>query len=246
MSELIDHDTWNYSLPKLPRASTIKLDAIYGVLPFDGVRNPSSRSSASHKIFMPYKTAANDWSPKVGICESGAEMAVALEALIRPDVYNVSFQPVTVALGDECGKARHYTHDVLITFKNGHRRLVFVRNGASLAKPRTTRDIDRVIKASKDDADDVIVVNASDYTRQRRENLFRMHHFVFQPDPEADDIVLHAARNLETLWHMRDLFPATPLGPDRVFRSCYRLVARDQMHANLDHVLWEHSRIEVS
>jgi hypothetical protein len=45
-------------------------------------------------------------------------------------------------------------------------------------------------------ADDLIVVNASNFSRQRRENLFRMHAFVFDPDPEADEIVLATAVTL--------------------------------------------------
>lgn len=92
----------------------------------------------------------------------------------------------------------------------------------------------------------MIVVNASDYTRQRRENLFRMHQFVFEHDDEADELVLWTARRLKTLWLMRDLFQPASIAQARVFRTCYRLVARRQMHANLDQVLWENSRVEVA
>lgn len=38
-----DNDTWLYSPHKLPKMDAIELGEIYGVLPFDGVRNPSSR-----------------------------------------------------------------------------------------------------------------------------------------------------------------------------------------------------------
>ena len=106
MSEnVIDHDTWNTAPPKLPKASKIKLGPICGVLPFDGVRNPSSRSAVSHKIFMPYETEANNWQPKVGVAESAAEMAVALQALISPDLYDLQFQPETARFKDAaCAK----------------------------------------------------------------------------------------------------------------------------------------------
>lgn len=247
MFVVIDHDSWQYSPPKLPKASKIELPEIDGVLPFDGVRNPSARSSASHKVHITYKTAANAWQPKVGIGESAAEIAVAHEALVCPSLYDLHFQPMTVHFRDEEGVSRQYTHDVLLTFRNGRRRLVFVRNKASLSKPRTVREIEAIRAATpRTAANDMIVVNADDYSRQRRENLFRMHHFVFSPDAEADDIVWHTARRLRTLWFMHDLFPHVPIDRKRVFAACYRLVAQRKLHANLDQVLWEHSRIKVS
>lgn len=246
MSETVEHDAWNYSIPKLPQASTIKLPRIQGVLSFDGVRNPSSRSATSHKIFMTYATEANDWQPKVGMGESSAEIAVALEALISPNVCDLRFQPFTVKYRE--GTSTHsYTHDLLITFRHGHRRVVFVRNESSLSKPRTTRQIKAIVAATpKQLADDMIVVNANAYTRQRRENLFRMHRFVFEPDQEADEVVLDIARHLKTLWYMHDLFPHAPISQARVFRACYRLVAQRQMHTNLDQVFWEHSKVTVA
>lgn len=247
MSSNVDHDTWNTSIPKLKKASKIKLAPIHGVMPFDGVRNPSARSSVSQKVFLTYRTAANEWRPKVGIGESAAEIAVALEALMAPTTHDLHFQPLTVGFRDEDGRSRSYTHDILITFTNGHRRLVFVRNGSSLSKPRTWREINAIVAATpKAAADDLVVVNANDYSRQRRDNLIRMHNFVFHPDPEADNIVLSAARSLKTLWHMQDLFPHVPISQRRAFGACHRLIASGAMRANLDHVLWEYPRIEVA
>jgi hypothetical protein len=242
-----DNDTWRYAPQKLPRMSPIELDAIHGVLGFDGVRNPSSRSNTSHKLFMPYRTPANDWVPRVGIAESAAEAAVALQALMSPNTYDLQFQPLSVQFLDENRTSRTYTHDLLLTFRCGHRRLVFVRNEASLEKPRTVREIQAIIAATpKSAADDMIVVNANDYTRQRRENLFRMHSFMASPDWEADDLVWEASRRLRTFYQMKDLFPQVAVSQKRAFAACYRLVAQGLFHANLDHVLWEHSRIGVA
>lgn len=248
MSEYtIEHDRWNTSPPRLPKAPPVKLSEIYGVLPFDGVRNPSSRSSVSQKVFMTYKTEANNWKPKVGMMESAAEAAVGLQALISPDLYDLNYQPEMVRYVDEDGARRSYTHDVLLTFRNGFRRLVFVRNEASLAKPKTNRQIEAIVRATpRRSADDMVVVNARDYSRQRRENLLRMHLTVFNPDPEADEITLEIARRLRTLYLMKDLFPRAPIEQHRVFSACYRLVARGEILANLDHILWEHSRIELA
>lgn len=246
MTVVIDHDTWAYSPQKLPKASAIALPEIHSVLPFDGVRNPSGRSAVSHKVHMVYQTAANDWRPKVGIGESAAEIAVAHEALVNSQLYDLHFQPTTVRYKDENGMGRSYTHDLMLTTRDGRRRLVFVRNRESLKKPKTVRTIEAVRAATpKTAANDMIVVDAQDYNRQRRENLYRMHHYVFRPDPEADEITWTVARRLKRLWLVKDLYPHVPLDRPRIFAACYRLVAQREFHANLDQVLWENSRIEA-
>jgi|TARA_R110002073_G_scaffold29145_4_gene92065 TnsA endonuclease-like protein len=242
----IDHDTWNHSPKKLPRASEVKLGDLHGILPFNGVRNPSSRSNTSQKVFFPYGTPATGYKHRIGIAESAAEAIVGFEAIICPTVYDVTFQPLTVQFRDEKGKSRSYTHDILITFRNGHCRLVFVRNEASLIKPRTQRDI-RAIAASTPPhvADDMIVVNANDYGRQRRDNMMRMHYFVTHPDVEADEELRRVAESGQPFYYMKDLFPHASVAAPRAFAACYRLIAQDVLRANLDHVLWENSRIEV-
>ncbi|OWX99274.1 hypothetical protein [Thioclava sp. IC9] len=247
--QVIPHDEWNTSPPKLPRASKIELPPIHGVLPFDGVRSPSSRSAASQKVFLTYRTEADNWTPRIGICESAAEAAVAIELLFSPNIFDLKFQPAQVSYFDEeDGKHHKHTHDLLVEFRTGERRLIFVRNAASLKKPRTTRQIQLIAQASRKKrlAHDMVVANATDYTRQRRDNLFRMFLFASVPDPEADEIVLAVASRLKTLWHMQDIFPHVGIDQSRAFAACYRLVARKQLWANLDHVLWERSRIEVA
>jgi len=243
---VIDHDSWNYSPPKTPRASEISLGDIGNVLPFDGVRNPSGRSSTSHRVFLTYRTLANDWKPKVGIAESVAEAACGLEAVMSPEIWDVAFQPLTVTFRDEDGVDREYTHDLLITLRDGHRRLIFVRNEDSLKKPRTRRQIGAIVAATpKHAADDMIVVNANDYTRQRRDHLMRMHHFVFHPDPEADEALLEAARSLKSFLHMKNLFPHVPVSQPRAFAACHWLVPLGGLRANLDNMLWQNFRLEV-
>ncbi len=242
----IDHDTWNLAPKKLPRASAIKLGHLHGFLPFDGKRNPSSRSNTSQKVFFPYRTAANDFVPKIGIAESAAEAAVGIEAVISPSVVDIVFQPLTVGFRDERGAARSYTHDILVTFRNGHRRLIFVRNDQSLQKPRTQREIAAIAEATpKGAADDMIVVNASDYGRQRRDNLMRMHHFVTHPDDEADAEIKRVAKSGNPFYFMKDLFSMASLAQPRAFAACYRLIARNDLIANLNNVLWENSRVEL-
>ncbi|RWR45059.1 hypothetical protein EOW65_17050 [Sinirhodobacter ferrireducens] len=245
--QTIDHDSWNYSPAKLPRQSKITLGRIHGVLPYDGVRNPGFRSASSHRVWLTYRTIANDFQPKSGIAESAAEAAVAHELLLSPLLYDLQFQPLKVYLRPGDRKGPSYTHDLLATFMDGRRSLIFVRNSDSLQKPRTWRDIEAIKAAtSPSAADNIKIVDAGRYSRQRRENLFRLHEAIQSPEPEVDDMVLWTARNYRSLWLMRDLFPLLDLPQKTVFKSCYRLIARGALRANLDHVIAEWSRIEVA
>ncbi|NDK36713.1 hypothetical protein [Rhodovulum sulfidophilum] len=245
--QTIDHDSWNYSPAKLPRQSKITLGRIHGVLPYDGVRNPGFRSASSHRVWLTYRTAANDFQPKSGIAESAAEAAVAHELLLSPLLYDLQFQPLKVYLRPGDRKGPSYTHDLLATFVDGRRSLIFVRNSDSLQKPRTWRDIGAIQAATPPGAaDSMMIVDAGRFSRQRRENLFRLHEAIQSPLPEVDDMVLWTARNHRSLWLMRDLFPLLDLPQKVVFKSCYRLIARGALSANLDHVIAEWSRIEVA
>jgi len=244
---VLDHDSWYYGIPKLGGVSQIKLEEVPNLIRYDGQRNPSGRSTTSNKVFFPYRTAANNWYPKIGMAESAAEAAVGLQAIMAKATFDVEFQPLTVHFKDDHGALRPHTYDLRLTFKNGHRRLVFVRFEESLNLPVTARDIKAIIDGTpRNAADDVMIVNASDYTRQRRDNIMRMHYFVFHPDEEADDIVNHVARKTQSFYYMKDLFPRVPLEQPRAFAACYRLVARGDLRANLDNVLWEYSRLELA
>lgn len=244
--QTIDHDEWNYSPKRNPRSSVIKIGKVNGVQPFGGKRNPLRQSANSHRGAMIYVVPANDFRPKLGLFESAAEMACAHELLVCPQIYDLDCQPMTVTYKSKDGASRDYTHDLLASFRNGARRLLFVRNGTSLQRYETWEDINSIKEASKKKGvNDFAVVNADLYTRQRRENLFRMHNFVFQPDHEADEIVEHTAKRLRTLWSVNDLFEPAGIAAPRTLQSVYRLVARRVLIANLDHVPCEHSRIEA-
>lgn len=143
----IEHDSWGYGLPRLKTAGKITLNPVHGVLPFTGVRNPIVTSSVSQKVMMVYKTAANDWQPKVGAAESLAEAAVAEEALISPHVYDVEFQPVVFPYEYPRGNTLTHTIDLRITLNSGKRQFIFVRFAESLSKPYVQEEIDAIYRA---------------------------------------------------------------------------------------------------
>lgn len=241
----IDHDTWAYDLPKIRSAGKIKLGPIHGLLPFSGVRNPISVSNTSQKVMLPYKTLANNWLPKIGAAESAAEAAVAEEALVSPDIYDVEFQPVEFPYEYPPGRRRRHTIDLRFTFKSGLKRFVFVRNRSSLEKPQTQEEIEAIKAATPStEAHEFAVVDADAYSRPRRENLRRMHWAVcFEPDPVADDVVTNALKSISNLWRVSDIDKSTNLSNPRVFDTCLRMFARGQLGANLDNVICRHSRI---
>lgn len=90
------------------------------------------------------------------------------------------------------------------------------------------------------------VVNASDYSRARRDNLERMYLMTLQPCPEQDEAVLTHARQLSTLYRMKDLRAGLRLEPWQIFQSCLRLIARKDLLADLDAVISHQSRLEVA
>ncbi|MFT3688872.1 hypothetical protein [Paenirhodobacter sp.] len=242
---IIDHDEWAYGQPKLKSAGKVELGPIQGVLPWTGTRNPLTASSISQKVAMKYKTAKNNWQPKVGLAESLAELAVAHEALINPHIYDVEFQPLTFSYVGPSGGPRWHTIDLRFTYRSGLRCLVFVRNASSLAKPSVAEEIRAIWRAAPvHEAHKFAVVDADAYNRARRDNLRRMHQVVaFEPDPEADDAVAKVAENIQNLWRISDLFGSADLQPGRVFKACLRLIAKSALQADMDAVICQHSRI---
>jgi len=244
----LDHDTWQYGLPKLRSAGKVTFKDIHGVLPYTGVRNPITTSSVSHKMALTYRTAANDWQPKIGAAESGAEAAVAMEALVSPYVYDVEFQPTSFSYIHPNGQQKTHTIDLRITYKNGLNRFVFVRNASSLKKPDVHDEIDAIHAAvPEEEAHEFIVVDGDAYSRPRRDNLCRMHHLVhFQTDPKSDEIVAGVMERLGEVWHMSDLFGKMSLAKWQIFQSVMRLIATGLLDADQDSVICEHSRIGMA
>ena len=241
----IEHDAWAYGLPKIRSAGKIELGSLYGLLPFSGVRNPISVSNTSQKVMLPYKTMANSWVPKVGAAESAAEAAVAEEALVSPQIYDVEFQPVEFGYEFPAGRRRSHTIDLRLTFKSGLKRFVFVRNRRSLEKAETQDEIEAIkLAVPRKEAHQFAVIDADAYTRPRRDNLRRMHRAVcFEPDPLADEIVSQAVERLPNLWRMSDIGKLVEISNARIFDSCLRLIANGVLAANMDAVICHHSRI---
>jgi hypothetical protein len=130
-----------------------------------------------------------------------------------------------------------------ITFEDGFRRAVFVRNGWSLTKPKTKAEIDAIFAAiTKDFADDAIVMNGDQYTAQYRDNLFRVFQACQETDLEADQIVAEAAVSTN-YWLLKDLIQNSGLPSPRAFQSVLRMIGCGVLAADWYSLIWNHSRV---
>lgn len=234
---------WDTSVGETEKRPPLKLGSIPCVLDYAGHRSPLSRSNTSHKISMALPTPATKGVPRVYHFESAREMAVAIEALLSPELYDLEVQLPPVPYIDSRGRKCSHSFDLRVTFRNGFRRAIFVRNGASLRRPRTQYDIAAIFAATPSSfADDKIVVNGDGYTRGYRDNLLRVRRATCEPDPEADGHVIARARS-NSFWTVADLVAKCDMPCSRVFNAVLRLVGAGALGARWTTVICMHSRV---
>ena len=220
------------------------VDPIPGALPFAGSRNPMTRSNTARRVSLTIALPATDHVPQVFHFESLGEWATTMDALQDPNIWGLEVQlPPFPYRCPNKGHERQHHMDIRLTFKDGYRRAIFVRNRGSLAKPETQDEIDAIFKAMPADfADDAIVVDCNDYTRAYRDNIFRIWHHLQKPDAEADAHLLEMARTTH-YWLLRDLVAQCGMPPWRMWQAALRLIGRRVLCADLYAVFCHHSRV---
>ena len=193
MSIFLDEETGRSPTGMEP---ALQVAPIHGVLPYGGFRNPLTRSTVARRVSTTIALPATNWVPKVYHFESEAESAVALDAVLDPTVHGLEVQlpPVSYWCRKEkrC-KSHHF--DLRLTFDDGLRRAVFVRNGSSLSRRETQDEIMDIFEAIPDEfADEATVVNADHYSRSYRDNLRRIWEATAKADTVADDHLEDVAR----------------------------------------------------
>lgn len=248
MLNRIDPDS-SYDPPRSKKQSALVLNPVHGVLPYEGARNPLTRSNTAYRISAPLATPATKGIPKIYHFEGESEWAVALEALLDPDLYalDVQLPPMTFRrqIGTGTKLSKHY-FDLRVTLKDGFRLAIYVKNGRSLSRSKTQEEIAAIEEALPEDlADAMIVVNADEYTRPYKSNLFRFSIVMQDIDREADEQVEWAALNC-SYWSVSDLIAQCKLPSNRAFPAVQRLVARKIIRADWYSVVSHYSRIWVS
>jgi hypothetical protein len=190
---------WDPSPVKQKKLPALMVPPIVGVLPFNGAHNPLTRSNTARRVSMVIPTPATNGVPQLFHFDGEREMAVALEALLSPDLFRLEVQLPKIFFEDpnkKNSKKKYSGHffDLRLTFADGHRRAVYVKNGASLAKTHTQEEIAAIFKATPPSfADDLIVVNGDHYTQAYRDNLRRIFHISQGLDRDADPHVEEVA-----------------------------------------------------
>lgn len=243
MSTFLEEEVRRSPTGKQP---ALKVPNIFGVLPYSGHRNPLTRSTVARRVSTTFATRSTNWVPKVYHFESLAEHATALDILLDPTVFGIEVQlpPIFYPWPGRM-KPRVHHFDMRITFEDGFKRAVFVRNGHSLTKPKTKAEIDAIFNAiPKDFADDAIVVNGDQYTRPYRDNLFRAYDACQRSDPEADEMVKESALRTK-YWLLKELIQNSGLQRPRAFDAVLRLIGRGHLAVDWYSVISIHSRVRL-
>lgn len=219
------------------------IDPIHGVLPYDGFRNPLTRSDTASRVSITIATPATRGQRKVYHFDGEREMAVALEALLSPELHGLEVQLPPIYFPKNDGKMHPHSFELRITFRDKFRRAVFVRHGESLARQETQDEIKAIFAATpKSFADDKIVVNGDHYTRGYRDNLLRVWDASNFSDQSADDHVLQRAQE-NSFWHMQDLIALCDLPIARASDAILRLIGLRLLGVNWNAVICTYSRI---
>lgn len=238
-------DMWDPTPVSHPVQPALVVGAIPGVLPFDGVRNPLTRSNRAKRVSMTLATPATRGQRKVYHFESEAEATVALDAMLSPELHGIEVQLQPIMYLSPNGRWTPHHFDLRLTFRDGYRLAVFVRNGSSLATPDVQQEIKALFAAvPRDFADRAIVVNGDDYTRAYRENLRLIWDSFAKPDSddESERHVLDIARKTDFRLAAQ-LMAACDLPRGAVWNAVLRLIGHKVIGANLQAVITPHSRV---
>lgn len=232
---------------KKRKETALEVAPIHGVLPYAGARNPLTRSNTARKVSFTAATPATAGVRQLYHFDSQAESAVALEALLDPELYGLEVQlPPILFPCRRAKKEREHYFDLRLTFRDGFRRAIYVRNGWSLGLQSTQDEIDDIFGSlTTDFADDAITVNADDYTRAFRDNLRRIWYLNRQADPAADAHVEDVAR-CTSYWLLQDLIAKCDLPPAQAWQSAMRLIGRRVLWADWHAVINVWSRVRLN
>jgi hypothetical protein len=236
---------WDPTPVKTKRLPALEVSAPFGVLAFKGARNPQTRSNTAHRISYAFATPATKGIPQIYHFESEAEFAVVLEASLDPDIHEIEVQLPPLRVPWERNKRGYLDHhfDVRLTYKDGYRRALYIKNGTALQSEKTQAEIKAIFSViTSDFADDAFVVNADHYSRAYRDNLRRLHYLSQKANLADDAHVEHAARH-SAYWTLDDLIKKCSISPGNAWQAAMRLIAQRVLGTNWHAVISVHSRV---
>lgn len=243
-----NYQDWLEDQPKpKQKLPALKVAPIHGVLPYAGHRNPLTRSNTAKRVSAAIATPMTNGIPQVYHFDGEGEFGVALDVLRSPNLFGLEVQlPPILFTCRRKRKTRSHCFDLRVTFRDGYRRALFVRNATSLARPEVRDEIEDIFAAVTDDfADDAKVVCTDDYTRAYRDNLRRIWDYLQVEDAEADAVLELAARATH-YWYLSDLIANCDLEQGRCFQAAMRLIGRNVLWTDMYGVIDYPSRVALN
>ncbi|WP_133240375.1 hypothetical protein [Pararhodobacter oceanensis] len=223
---------------KRKRKAAIQIGPIPGVIPFDGLRNPLSRSDKAYKSGMLIRTKANGFMPSVALNDSEAEEAVKIEALLQPNVYDVKCQPYKVKLPGEKTRAKSHCFDVGIRLECGTYKLVYVRGEVSLQSRTTNTEIAEIVRRTpKDAADEIVVISDLSFSRVYRDNNRRIMMCHLMPDADADQAVVELTRHAAKRVRLENIVHESGLPESTAWQAIMRMIGAGRIGTERDAVI---------
>ncbi len=241
---MFNREYWDPTPHKLPKQPPLEIHPIHGVLPFAGSRNPLTRSNTARRVSMTFSTPHLKGVQQVFLFESELESAVALEAMLSPGFYHLEVQLPPFFYNTHLKRPPRHYFDLRVTFRDGHRRLFFVRNAESLRHQTTADEIAAIYPAIPAHlGDSFVVASGEHYSRARRDNLRRIWDLSQDIDLDADLYVLEVAQS-HTYSLAKDLVSAChDLPRYDAMHSIYRLIGKNLLTANWDATINQYSRV---
>ncbi len=220
------------------RKHELTIGPIDGVIAFDGVRNPLTRSNTSYKSGMLIRTKENDYVPSVALNDSEAEEAVKIEALLQPNVYAVKCQPFKIKLPGGKGEPQEHSFDVGIELDCGMRKLVYVRGEISLnSRSSHSRIADIVRHTPKHAAHEIVVISDASFSRVYRDNNRRILMCHEMPNAEADQDVVNLVNAASSETRVEDIVSLSSFPEDVAWQALMRMIGAGRIGAERDFVI---------
>lgn len=241
---MFNREYWDPTPPKSEKQSALEIHPIHGVLPFAGSHNPLTRSNTARRVSMTFSTPHLNRVQQVFLFESELESVVALEAMLSPDFYHLEVQLPPFFYNTHLKRPPRHYFDLRVTFRDGHRRLFFVRNAASLRHQNTADEIAAIYAAIPPHLGDSFAVASGEYySRARRDNLRRIWDLSQDTDTDADQYVLEMARSRPFSLAKELVSVCHDLPGSVAMHSIYRLIGQNFLTANWDAAINQYSRV---
>jgi hypothetical protein len=158
--------------------------------------------------------------------ESHIEKDGVLDFECRHDVATVEEQPPAIEFLNFDGKPGRITFDLLVTFTNGHRVLVTIKDEARAIRQDVAGFLRHIApQIPRRIADGVMLYTERTISPAMKSNARLIHAVRRDPPHAADRAVLDLLPHIQGAVRVGNLVDATPYGAD-AFRAIVRLIAR--------------------